>query len=54
MSESFKRISVMTDWGFEDFWICPTCSAIVEDVDYHSESHKTASPESVTKLTTQT
>ena len=35
----WREKTLVTDWGHEDFWICPVCSSIVLDPLVHEKIH---------------
>jgi len=35
----YSLVEVSTVWGYENFYLCPQCSALVRDTDVHQEWH---------------
>lgn len=35
-----KEVQVATEWGFELFFECPICTALVRDPKKHEQSHE--------------
>lgn len=38
--QEFIPVQLTTDWGFEYFYKCPTCAAIVNDIEPHKRWHE--------------
>lgn len=36
-----KEVQIATEWGYEQFFECPMCSAIIKEPEKHLLSHET-------------
>ena len=53
LGKDAKPIGITTDWGIENFWICPVCCALVRCIADHAAWHQRLEGGPVSQTQTQ-